>query len=52
MKADENTALCKKSGLPCAGCMRGVLDDVKKCPHYQPGKETPDAPETKPNERE
>lgn len=35
MKADENTALCKKSGLPCAGCMRGVLEDVTQCPNYQ-----------------
>ena len=52
-KHDEKPAArCKKSGMPCAQCMRGVLHDVKKCPHYQPGKETPEAPETKPKERE
>ena len=49
---NENTALCKKSGLPCAGCMRGVLDDVTKCPHYQPGKEPPATGKNEPKERE
>ena len=48
----EPTALCKKSGMPCAKCMQGVLDDVTQCPHYQPGKETQDDQETKQKERE
>ena len=53
MKPDEKApALCKKSGQPCAQCMRGVLDDVTKCPSYQPGKEPPATGKTEPKERE
>lgn len=52
-KRDEKTpALCKKSGQPCAGCMRGVMDDVTQCPNYQPGKEPPDNRETDQEEEE
>lgn len=25
--------ICRKSGEPCAQCMKGLIPDVEKCPH-------------------